>query len=77
MHSGAVVDVLQGVCIGGLGTFTFSQKRIDVGGNKFLQIQRPVFVVSERFSMKHNLHVPKQHVSGMCTHYFISHNLIV
>ena len=52
------------MCISGLGTFTFSKRSIDVGSNKFIVIQRPVFVLSERFAQTHSLHYVKQHVSG-------------
>ena len=55
----------QGVVIPGLGVFTFSQKKIDVGSNKFIVIQRPVFVLSEKFVQTHSLHYPKQHTSGI------------
>ena len=55
----------QGVTIHGLGTFTFSQKKIDVGSNKFIVIQRPVFVLSERFAQTHSLKYTKQHISGI------------
>ena len=51
--------------IPGLGMFTFSQKKIDVGSNKFIIIQRPVFVLSEKFVQTHSLRYPKQHTSGM------------
>ena len=54
----------QGVTIAGLGTFTFSQKKIDVGSNKFIVIQRPVFVLSEKFAQTHSLQHTKQHTSG-------------
>ena len=56
----------QGVTFPGLGVFTFSQKKIDVGSNKFIVIQRPVFVLSEKFVQTHSLQYPKQHTSGQC-----------
>ena len=55
---------MQGVSIQGLGTFTFSQKKLDVGSNKIIVIQRPVFVLSEKFVQTHSLHYTKQHTSG-------------
>lgn len=45
----------QGVAIPGLGTFTFSQVKLDVGNNKFLLLQRPVFVLQEKFVQTHAL----------------------
>lgn len=54
----------KGVTIAGLGTFTFSQKKIDVGSNKFIFIQRPVFVLSEKFAQTHSLQYTKHHTSG-------------
>lgn len=56
---------IQGVSIPGLGVFTFSQKKIDVGSNKFIVIQRPVFVLSEKFAQTHSLHITKQHTAGI------------
>ncbi|XP_045072138.1 coiled-coil domain-containing protein 81-like isoform X2 [Coregonus clupeaformis] len=44
----------KGVYIPGLGTFTFSQQKLDVG-NKFVLIQRPVFLLSEKLSQSHGL----------------------
>lgn len=54
----------KGVNIPGLGTFTFSQKKLDVGNNKYILIQRPVFSLSEKFAQTHGLHTTKHHVSG-------------
>ncbi|XP_013385182.1 coiled-coil domain-containing protein 81 [Lingula anatina] len=48
----------------GLGTFTFTQKKLDIGNNKFILIQRPVFVLSEKFAQTHGLQYTKHHVSG-------------
>lgn len=45
----------KGVAIPGLGTFTFSQVKLDVGNNKFLLLQRPVFVLQEKFVQTHAL----------------------
>ena len=55
---------LQGVHIPGLGTFTFSQKKLDVGNNKFILIQRPVFQLAEKFAQTHGLNNTKLHTSG-------------
>lgn len=54
----------KGVSIPGLGTFTFIQKKTDVGNNKFMLIQRPVFVISEKFSQTHGLVNAKYPVAG-------------
>lgn len=55
---------LQGVCVPGLGIFTYSQKKLDVGNNKYIQIQRPVFILSEKFAMTHALNYTKHHTTG-------------
>ncbi|XP_048389591.1 coiled-coil domain-containing protein 81-like isoform X2 [Stegostoma tigrinum] len=57
------MSLQKGVHISGLGTFTFSQQRLDVG-RKLILIQRPVFVMSEKFVQIHGLSYTKQHVSG-------------
>ncbi len=54
----------QGVSIPGLGTFTFSQKKLDVGNSKFILIQRPVFMISEKFAATHGLNSNKHHTTG-------------
>ncbi|PFX34631.1 Coiled-coil domain-containing protein 81 [Stylophora pistillata] len=54
----------KGVCVPGLGIFTFSQKKLDVGNNKYIQIQRPVFMLSEKFAMTHALNYAKHHTTG-------------
>ena len=55
----------QGVIISGLGTFTFSQKKLDVGNNKYILIQRPIFLVAERFAATHGLNHNKHHTTGL------------
>lgn len=47
-----------------LGTFTFSSKRLDIGNNKFIVVQRPVFLLSERLAQTHGITYTKHHVSG-------------
>jgi len=47
-----------------LGTFTFSSKRLDIGNNKIIIVQRPVFLLSERLAQTHGLTYTKHHVSG-------------
>lgn len=54
----------KGVCVPGLGTFTYTQKKLDVGNNKYIQIQRPVFMLSEKFAMTHALNYTKHHITG-------------
>lgn len=54
----------KGVSIPGLGTFTFIQKKTDVGNSKFMLIQRPVFVIAEKFSQTHRLLNAKYPVAG-------------
>ena len=54
----------KGVSIPGFGTFTFIQKRIDVGNSKFIQAQRPVFAISEKFAQTHGLAYTKHPVAG-------------
>lgn len=44
----------KGVCIFGLGTFTFCQQKLNLG-NKHLLIQRPVFILSEKLSTYYGL----------------------
>ncbi|XP_053564617.1 coiled-coil domain-containing protein 81 [Bombina bombina] len=45
----------KGVNIPGLGTFTLSRHKIDVGNNKFILVQRPIFLLSEKFAQIHGL----------------------
>lgn len=56
--------IFQGVQIPSLGTFTFSQKKLDIGNNKFILIQRPVFNISEKFAQSQGLQYAKHHVPG-------------
>ena len=58
------VNLSQGVAIPGFGTFTFIHKRIDVGNNKYLLIQRPVFSFSEKFAQTHGLKFTHYPVNG-------------
>ena len=46
--------VIQGVHIVGLGTFTFSQQKLDMG-NKLILLQRPIFLLSEKLLLSHGL----------------------
>ncbi|KAL4233395.1 Coiled-coil domain-containing protein 81 [Mactra antiquata] len=54
----------KGVQIQSLGTFTFTQKRLDIGNNKFILIQRPVFNISEKLAQSQGLQYVKHHVPG-------------
>jgi len=52
------------VHIPGLGSFTFTTSKLDVGHNKFILIQRPVFVLSEKLARTHRLTQSRYHVPG-------------
>lgn len=52
------------VHIPGLGIFTFTSSKLDIGHNKFILIQRPVFVLSEKLIKTHRLTQSKYHVPG-------------
>nr|XP_009861828.1 coiled-coil domain-containing protein 81 isoform X3 [Ciona intestinalis] len=54
----------RGVHVPNLGTFTFTHKKMDIGNNKFILIQRPVFVLSEKFAQTHALQYTKHHTTG-------------
>lgn len=54
----------KGVHIANLGTFTFVHKKMDIGNNKFILLQRPVFVLSEKFAQTHALQYTKYHTTG-------------
>ena len=58
------IHFFQGVHIQSLGTFTFSQKKLDIGNNKFILIQRPVFNISEKLAQSQALQYVKHHVPG-------------
>ena len=54
----------QGVSIGGLGTFTFFKHKLEIGNNRFLMTQKPVFVVSEKLAKTHGLAFKRCQTSG-------------
>uniref|UniRef100_A0A8C3RL04 Coiled-coil domain containing 81 n=1 Tax=Chelydra serpentina TaxID=8475 RepID=A0A8C3RL04_CHESE len=56
--------IFQGVQIPGLGTFSFLRQKLDVGNNKFILIQRPVFLLSEKLAQIHGLKLAKIHTPG-------------
>uniref|UniRef100_A0A2R8M9B6 Coiled-coil domain containing 81 n=1 Tax=Callithrix jacchus TaxID=9483 RepID=A0A2R8M9B6_CALJA len=45
----------KGVQIPGFGTFTFMRQKLEVGNNKFILIQRPVFIMAEKLVQIHGL----------------------
>lgn len=55
--------ILQGVCIAGLGVFTFSQQKLDVG-SKYVLYQRPVFILTEKLCQSHGLKQTKPLAAG-------------
>jgi nucleoid DNA-binding protein len=59
-----VCIALQGVAIPGFGTFTFIHKRTDIGNNKYILLQRPVFALSEKFAQNHGLKLTHYPVNG-------------
>lgn len=55
----------KGVTIPNFGTFSFVQKKLDIGGqNRFVLIQRPVFLVAEKFAQTHGLSHTKYPIAG-------------
>ncbi|XP_004416967.1 PREDICTED: coiled-coil domain-containing protein 81 isoform X2 [Odobenus rosmarus divergens] len=45
----------KGVQIPGLGIFTFMRQKLEVGNNKFILIQRPIFIMAEKLVQIHGL----------------------
>ncbi|KAM9320760.1 coiled-coil domain-containing protein 81 [Gastrophryne carolinensis] len=54
----------KGVQIPGLGSFTLSRSKLDIGNNKFILVQRPVFLLSEKFAQIHGLKHNKIFTTG-------------
>uniref|UniRef100_A0A8C2YTV3 Coiled-coil domain containing 81 n=1 Tax=Chinchilla lanigera TaxID=34839 RepID=A0A8C2YTV3_CHILA len=54
----------KGVQIPGLGTFTFTRQKLEVGNNKFILIQRPVFIMAEKLVQIHGLKQNKVYSPG-------------
>lgn len=54
----------KGVQIPNFGTFTFVQKKIDIGNSKYVLVQRPVFSIAEKFAQTHGLNCTKYPVTG-------------
>uniref|UniRef100_A0A8D2IV75 Coiled-coil domain containing 81 n=1 Tax=Varanus komodoensis TaxID=61221 RepID=A0A8D2IV75_VARKO len=53
-----------GVSIPGLGTFSFLRQKLEVGHNKYILLQRPVFLLSEKLAQIHGLKFNKIHTPG-------------
>uniref|UniRef100_A0A9L0JA32 Coiled-coil domain containing 81 n=1 Tax=Equus asinus TaxID=9793 RepID=A0A9L0JA32_EQUAS len=49
------LSLRKGVQIPALGTFTFMRQKLEVGNNKFILIQRPVFIMAEKLVQIHGL----------------------
>ncbi|XP_016015855.2 coiled-coil domain-containing protein 81 isoform X2 [Rousettus aegyptiacus] len=54
----------KGVHIPGLGTFTFMRQKLEVGNNKFILIQRPMFIIAEKLVQLHGLKQNKVYTPG-------------
>ncbi|XP_003468626.2 coiled-coil domain-containing protein 81 [Cavia porcellus] len=54
----------KGVQIPRLGTFTFTRQKLDMGSNKFILIQRPVFILAEKLVQIHGLKQNKVYSPG-------------
>ncbi|KAL0629852.1 Coiled-coil domain-containing protein 81 [Plecturocebus cupreus] len=52
------------VQIPGFGTFTFMRQKLEVGNNKFILIQRPVFIMAEKLVQIHGLKQNKEYTPG-------------
>ncbi|XP_070481714.1 coiled-coil domain-containing protein 81 isoform X4 [Equus przewalskii] len=58
------LSLRKGVQIPGLGTFTFMRQKLEVGNNKFILIQRPVFIMAEKLVQIHGLKQNKVYTPG-------------
>lgn len=54
----------KGIIIPGLGTFTFYQQKIQVSHLDYVLIQRPIFVIAEKFAATHQIKYTKVPVEG-------------
>nr|XP_012324899.1 coiled-coil domain-containing protein 81 [Aotus nancymaae] len=54
----------KGVQIPGFGTFTFMRQKLEVGNNKFILIQRPVFIMAQKLVQIHGLKQNKVYTPG-------------
>nr|XP_004658323.2 coiled-coil domain-containing protein 81 [Jaculus jaculus] len=57
------LNLHKGVQISGLGTFTFTRQNLEVG-NKFVLVQRPVFIMAEKLVQTHGLKQNKVYSPG-------------
>jgi len=55
----------KGVQIPGLGIFTFMRQKFEVGNNKFILIQRPIFIMAEKLVQIHGLKQNKIYIPGL------------
>ncbi|XP_063807442.1 coiled-coil domain-containing protein 81 isoform X2 [Pseudophryne corroboree] len=58
------MSLQKGVQVPGLGTFTLSRQKLNVGNNKFTLLQRPVFLLSEKCAQIHGLKCNKIFTTG-------------
>uniref|UniRef100_A0A8C5M2P4 Coiled-coil domain containing 81 n=1 Tax=Leptobrachium leishanense TaxID=445787 RepID=A0A8C5M2P4_9ANUR len=58
------MSLQKGVQIPGLGTFTLSRHKLDVGNNRFIIMQRPIFLLSEKLAQTHGLKYNKIFSTG-------------
>nr|XP_025871013.1 coiled-coil domain-containing protein 81 [Vulpes vulpes] len=58
------LSLRKGVQIPGLGTFTFTRQKLEVGNNKFILIQRPMFIMAEKLVQIHGLKQNKIYIPG-------------
>ncbi|XP_030685561.1 coiled-coil domain-containing protein 81 isoform X1 [Nomascus leucogenys] len=61
---GRQLTLHKGVQIPGFGTFTFIRQKLEVGNNKFILIQRPVFIMAEKLVQIHGLKQNKVYTPG-------------
>ncbi|KAM6158547.1 coiled-coil domain-containing protein 81-like [Rhynchocyon petersi] len=54
----------KGVQIPGLGIFTFTRQRLEVGYNRFIFLRRPVFILAEKLVQLHGLEQNKIYTPG-------------
>uniref|UniRef100_A0A671FCS0 Coiled-coil domain containing 81 n=2 Tax=Rhinolophus ferrumequinum TaxID=59479 RepID=A0A671FCS0_RHIFE len=58
------LSLYKGVHIPGLGIFTFTRQKLEVGNNKFILILRPMFIMSEKLIQIHGLKQNKAYTPG-------------
>ncbi|XP_011793882.1 PREDICTED: coiled-coil domain-containing protein 81 isoform X1 [Colobus angolensis palliatus] len=61
---GRQLTLHKGVQIPGFGIFTFMRQKLEVGNNKFILIQRPVFIMAEKLVQIHGLKQNKVYTPG-------------